>query len=115
MWHYYNGSAIRIYVIDKDGKLSSHLLGHPLKNSEATHQILVPADCWFAVENVNKFSYSLVGCTVTPAFEFRDFELANRESLSKTYPQHADIIQRFTRTNTMEVKQEGKAPILSRL
>ena len=36
-------------------------------------------------------------CFVAPAFEFRDFELAEREALVKTYPQHHTLITRLTR------------------
>lgn len=113
LWHHYSGSTVRIHIIDKEGNLSSYLLGDPLKNANATHQVHIPAGCWFSAENVNKTSYSLVGCTVTPAFEFKDFELANRESLSRTYPQHTDIINRLTRINTPEAQPENK--ITSRL
>jgi hypothetical protein len=39
----------------------------------------------------------LVGCTVAPGFDFADFELANRDTLSAQYPEHAELIKQFTR------------------
>jgi predicted cupin superfamily sugar epimerase len=40
---------------------------------------------------------ALVGCTVAPGFVFEDFELAEREPLVTSYPQHRALIDRLTR------------------
>jgi uncharacterized protein len=42
-------------------------------------------------------TWTLVGCTVAPGFDFADFEMAKREELTPQYPQHRNIIQRLTR------------------
>lgn len=60
-------------------------------------QLLVPAGCWFASSVKNENEYSLVGCTVSPGFDFNDFELANRAQLSAEYPQHKAVITAYTR------------------
>jgi predicted cupin superfamily sugar epimerase len=39
--------------------------------------------------------YSLVGCTLSPGFEYKDFELADPNHLLEAYPEHEDIIERF--------------------
>ena len=41
--------------------------------------------------------YALVGCTVSPGFDFKDFELANREELINSFPEHRDVILNYTR------------------
>jgi len=41
--------------------------------------------------------YGLAGCTTAPAFEFADFELADRKVLAETFPQHQGVIERLTR------------------
>ncbi len=41
--------------------------------------------------------YSLIGCTVSPGLDFRDWELADRNTLLSEYPQHANLICKFTR------------------
>jgi len=38
-----------------------------------------------------------VGCTVAPGFAFEDFELAKRDELTRHYPQHRELIEKFTR------------------
>jgi predicted cupin superfamily sugar epimerase len=42
-------------------------------------------------------SYSLVGTTVAPGFDFEDFELLSRAQLIELFPQHKKIIEKLTR------------------
>lgn len=97
VWHYYDGdSPIVIHFIDSSGDYSSKLLGHPLKNQDASFQVVVQAGEWFAAELLNKDEYALVGCTVSPGFEYQDFILADRDILIEKFPQHTNIIKRLT-------------------
>lgn len=93
-WHFYQGDPLSVYVIHPDGRLEVIRLGSDSANGEV-FQAVVPAGCWFASESSGEFSF--VGCTVSPGFDFQDFELANADQLSKQYPQHGDIIQRLCR------------------
>lgn len=97
VWHYYSGgSPIYIHIIDTQGELKTHVLGNPSITQNAAFQIVIPAGCWFAAEVFDKKYFGLVGCTVTPGFEYDDFELANRQELVEQYPDHKEIIKRFT-------------------
>ncbi|MBI4835384.1 MAG: cupin domain-containing protein [Planctomycetes bacterium] len=40
--------------------------------------------------------YSLIGCTVSPGFDFADFELGKREALVKKFPHAKNIIEKLT-------------------
>lgn len=97
IWHYYKGSAVKLYVINAEGKLSMNILGDPFMAENASFQVLIKAGDWFAAENIDKSTYSLVGCTVSPGFEYNDFHLANRKDLVAEFPQHEKIINQFTR------------------
>jgi predicted cupin superfamily sugar epimerase len=44
----------------------------------------------------DKSSYGLVGCTVAPGFDFRDFEMAKRSQLIEQFPQHRKVISEMT-------------------
>lgn len=81
LWHYYYGSPLAIYVIEKNGKLIVHTLGNPLTTKDACFQVVVPANQWFAAKPILPDSFTLAGCTVAPGFEFSDFELAKQEEL----------------------------------
>ncbi len=93
MWHFYAGEPLNIYVIDPEGTLEKIRLGSNFVGGE-TYQAVVQAGCWFASMPANKNSYSFVGCTVAPGFDFDDFELAERDALVSAFPQHATLIRK---------------------
>lgn len=96
LWHFYNGDPLIIYEIEKSGKLTRHLLGtDPDKGQQLFTYI--KAGSWFgAVLNGNS-EYALVGCTVSPGFDYADFEMAERNKILTDYPQHAEIINLLTK------------------
>ena len=96
IWHFYDGSSIKIYIIDEDGKSFSVNLGNNLEEGE-TFQTVIKKNSWFGAEVVDKNSFSLVGCTVAPGFDFDDFELGSRDELLESYPQYEDIIKKLTK------------------
>jgi predicted cupin superfamily sugar epimerase len=46
---------------------------------------------------VDEKSYALLSCVVAPGFDFKDFELAERNLLIEEYPNLNSIITDFTR------------------
>jgi predicted cupin superfamily sugar epimerase len=96
MWHFYAGGGLVVHVIGEDGGHWPILLGSDVEAGEA-FQALVKAGSWFASQVRDTRSYALVGCTVSPGFDFADFELAKREELVRRYPQHRGVIERLTR------------------
>jgi 5'-methylthioadenosine/S-adenosylhomocysteine nucleosidase len=99
LWHYYKGSAIKLHIINRSGEYETQLLGDPEVFPDAKFQVIVPAEHWFAAEIANKNYYSFVGCTVAPGFEFKDFKLGDRDTLTKQFPDLATLIERFTQEN----------------
>jgi len=95
-WHHYDGAAINVHVIDPDGNYSCTVVGKDYNNGEVP-QFVVEGGCWFASEVHNNDEFSLVGCTVSPGFDFNDFELADKDKLTELYPEHKDVISRLTR------------------
>ena len=95
-WHFYDGESLRIHIIDTNGKLSKIVLGKNLLNDEKI-QFTIKKNCWFAAELINKKSFALVGCSVSPGFDFEDFEFGNRNFLIKKYPEFKSIILKLTK------------------
>lgn len=95
IWHFYDGSSIKIYIINFEGILSEHILGAK-KDGGEIFQLVIERNQWFAAEVINKNSFGLIGCTVAPGFDFNDFELANRDSMLKLFPNYKDLIIEFT-------------------
>ncbi|MUP44840.1 cupin domain-containing protein [Gramella sp. BOM4] len=96
IWHFYDGATIELHIISESGVLDSIKIGRDIFNGQ-TPQVIVPGGSWFAAEVSSKDSHSLVGCTVAPGFDFSDFELADRTRLISEFPQHEDLIRKFTR------------------
>lgn len=95
IWHFYEGSPIRLHVISKNGDYTAHIIGRNFLKGEVP-QLVVPGQHWFAAEVIENYSYSLVGCTVAPGFDFADFELPSRGELVSIFPQHEELINKLT-------------------
>jgi predicted cupin superfamily sugar epimerase len=97
-----------VHVIEPDGKHFTIELGSDAEAGQQ-FQAVVKAGCWFGAEvaqnphlwqnrpEVEHPPWALVGCTVSPGFEFEDFELGKRAELVTKYPQHRELIERLTR------------------
>ena len=71
--HFYQGDPMLIYV-SSDGLTSDTIiLGNDINNKENMH-VVIKAGSWFSMRSNGK--YSLIGCTVSPGFDYSDFELA---------------------------------------
>ena len=95
-WHFYLGSSLVIHCIFPDGTYAAIELGRDLQKGQVL-QFTIPRNCWFAAKNLDGNTFSLVGCTVAPGFEYQDFELAKKEDLMSSYPQYEALIREFTR------------------
>ncbi len=96
IWHFYDGSSVKLYMIDSDDKLSVKLLGRNIDAKESI-QFVIKRGYWFCAEVSDENSFSLFGCTVAPGFNFSDFELGDSKELLKLYPQHKKLVKKFTK------------------
>jgi uncharacterized protein len=92
IWHHYAGGSISLYAINDGGKMSKIKIGN-----NGTPQAVIQAGTWLAAALDNKRSYCLLGCTVSPGFDYRDWELGKRNELVRMYPQHRTLIERYTK------------------
>jgi predicted cupin superfamily sugar epimerase len=98
LWHFHDGSPLTVHVIEPGGAYRPIRLGLDAE-AGASPQAVVPAGCWFGSTVDDPGGYALVGCTVAPGFDFADFELADRASVLRLYPEHAGLIERLTRAH----------------
>ncbi|MGL5414657.1 MAG: cupin domain-containing protein [Clostridium sp.] len=94
MWYYHAGNSLTIYMISPSGEFITKELGLDIEKGE-TPQVLVPKNYIFG-SAMNKEGFSLVGCMVSPGFDFKDFELFKRKELLDKYPEKKEIIERLT-------------------
>jgi uncharacterized protein len=95
MWHFYDGSGLKIFVINDNKNLSERKLGLNIDKGELP-QVVVEAGKWFGAQVNKSNTYCLAGCTVSPGFDFDDFELGERKNLLKLFPDYQDIIIQLT-------------------
>lgn len=73
VWHYHAGAPLTLSVYDDDKGIIATTLGTNLPAGERP-QGIVPANAWQSAKSLG--DWTLVGCTVSPAFQFEGFELA---------------------------------------
>lgn len=73
IWHFYAGAPLELAIAPGGGGAVTHLLGPDLAAGQAP-QIAVPEGFWQSARS--RGDWTLVGCTVGPAFDFAGFELA---------------------------------------
>jgi len=96
IFHFYAGDAMEVVEINKQGNLKSTLVGNKIEQDQV-FQYTVKAGHWFGSRVATGGHFSLVGCTVSPGFDFVDFEMAKRDDLVRKYPQHEVLIGEMTR------------------
>ena len=95
LWYHHAGTSCTLHLLDPSGDYLSLRLGNnPLHNESL--QVLIPAGSIFAAEVNDKSSFTLMGCVVSPGFDFGDFKLYKKEELRTRFPQHDALIDRFT-------------------
>ena len=102
LWHFYYASSLTIHIIDQTGNYAKICLGSDYEKGEV-FQATIKKGVWFGATVDNIQSFSLVGCTVSPGFDFKDFELAHEKNMLEKYPQHALIIKKLINTNPAKI------------
>jgi len=95
VFHHYRGAAFALHVFDPSGHYREVPVGDEPERGQVL-QAVVPAGSWFGATVPSPNTFSLVGCTVAPGFEFGDFELADRAGLLARYPSRRDLIELLT-------------------
>ncbi len=90
-WQYLDGDPIEVFTISPDGT------GH-LTRLDADHsQIVIPRGTWQGGRTTG--TWTTIACWCSPAFEYDLFQLGDRSELVAAYPDHADAINTFTRSD----------------
>lgn len=92
-WHFHLGDPLKIIEITSQGTLIETILGTDFQEGQLQHYF-VKAGHWFAAISLGNFSF--FGCTVSPGFDFKDFELAQKRKLEELFPQHQEVIKTYS-------------------
>ena len=73
IWHHYAGGPLALTLSSNGHDAEAHRLGKNIDAGEKP-QLVVPAGWWQTAESLGH--WTLVGCTVAPGFDFKNFEMA---------------------------------------
>ncbi len=74
IWHFYAGAPLILSLSETDtGPAKDHMLGNDLLGGHCP-QVIVPENHWQSAHTTGE--WTLVGCTVSPAFQFKGFTMA---------------------------------------
>ena len=95
LFHFHLGDPVTMLQLHGDGRGESITLGHDILAGQQL-QVVVPRGAWQGMFLNDGGRFALLGTTVSPGFDFADFQLGKRNELLREYPQHKEVISRLT-------------------
>ncbi len=95
IFHFYLGDPVEMLQLWPDGSVKTIVLGQGLSAGMQT-QVPVPKNIWQGSRLIPGGRFALLGCTVSPGFDYADYESGKREILLEQYPRAAEMIRALT-------------------
>ncbi|MDE3186274.1 MAG: cupin domain-containing protein [Acidobacteriota bacterium] len=97
IFHFYLGDPVEMLQLYPDGGSAVFALGPDLEAGQQV-QLVVPAGVWQGTRLIGNGKAALLGCTVTPGFDFADYRNASYAELAGKWPSQAERIRTLTRS-----------------
>jgi predicted cupin superfamily sugar epimerase len=97
IFHFYLGDPVEMLQLGPDGSSAVFTLGPDLLAGQSV-QLVVPAGVWQGTRLIGDGKMALLGCTVSPGFDFADYRNATADELIAKWPHEADRIRNLTRS-----------------
>jgi len=97
IFHFYLGDPVEMLQLYPNGDSVVVILGADFTAGQHV-QLVVPAGVWQGTQLIGKGSVALLGCTVTPGFDYADYRNAPAAELIAKWPSQADRIRALTRS-----------------
>jgi len=95
IFHFYLGDPVQMLQLYPDGKGEVIMIGNDLAQNMSP-QVLAPGGTWQGTRLASGGRLALMGTTVFPGFDYRDFTLGSREELGRLYPDFIKWIIKLT-------------------
>jgi predicted cupin superfamily sugar epimerase len=96
VFHFYLGDPVTMLQLHPDSTSKIIILGQDVLNGQCV-QAAVPAGIWQGCFLNQGGKFALLGCTVSPGFEFADYESGHQNELLDKYPNQQNLIIQLTR------------------
>jgi uncharacterized protein len=97
IFHFYLGDPVEMLQLYADGSSRVFILGPELAAGQHV-QLAVPAGVWQGTRLIGDGKMALLGCTVTPGFDFADYRSGNYGELAEKWPAETVRIRALTRS-----------------
>ena len=94
IFHHYLGGAVEMLQLFLDGGSARTILGKDIAAGQKLQHV-VPRGVWQGSRLLSG-EWALLGCTVSPGFEFEDYRDASAEELIAKWPAEAEMIRSLT-------------------
>lgn len=95
IFHHYSGGAVEMLQLHPSGRSERMVIGNDLAAGHRP-QVVVPRGVWQGSRLLVEEGWALLGCTVSPGFEFADYTAGSRDELLERWPQEAELIAALT-------------------
>lgn len=95
VFHFYAGDSVEMLQLHPDGAGKIVRIGARMDVGERP-QVVAPRNVWQGSRLVAGGRWALLGCTVSPGFEFEDYESGDGEHLAAGWPEHRALILALT-------------------
>jgi uncharacterized protein len=96
VFHFYAGDAVEMLQLREGGVGATIVIGNDLLQGQRP-QLVVERGVWQGSRLLEGGRWALLGCTVSPGFEFEDYESGARERLCEGWPEFVEEITALTR------------------
>jgi predicted cupin superfamily sugar epimerase len=96
IFHFYMGDPVVMLQLHPDGLSRTVTLGTDLGNGQES-QVVVRGNIWQGCRLAEGGKWALMGTTMSPGFDYADYETGVREELISQYPDVAEMIREYTR------------------
>ena len=97
IFHFYLGDPVEMLQLFPDGRGEVVHLGFDITNGFFP-QVVVPCHVWQGCRIMSGGQFALLGTTMSPGFDFSEYESGNRDDLIRQYPDHRERITCLTRS-----------------
>jgi len=96
IFHFYLGDPAVMLQLHPDGEAKTVTLGHDLAVGHQP-QVVVRGGVWQGCKLAPGGAWALMGTTMSPGFDYADYETGRREELIAQYPESAQAIREYTK------------------
>lgn len=96
IFHFYLGDPVVMLQLHPDGSAQTFAMGHDLEAGQQL-QAVVRGGVWQGLRLAEGGRWALLGTTMSPGFDYADYETGEREKLITQYPASAELICKYTR------------------